>query len=112
MIFKELIEDLKKVKSEKNISQELASDLFNGAIQAQLTVFANEGKLNSQEAFDMTRMLVLKALDLVLLEILEDEHPDDEGLPLGFDLGSPTNDQQFNADIEKAIEAYNDRISK
>jgi hypothetical protein len=110
--FKELIATLKKVKSKTDISEDLVTHLLNAAIGAQMTILAKEGAHNPQEAFEITRMICLRELDYVLLEIMDDEDDlDDEDL-MEFNPGSPMDDPQLRADIQKAMEAYNDRLKR
>ena len=111
--FKELIKDLQKVKSKKDITEDLVAHLLQAAFGAQMTIFANKGAVSPQEAFEMTRMICLRELDYLLLEIMdEDDFDDDDDFPLGMDLDlpSPMDDPQLKADIQKAMEAYNARL--
>lgn len=112
--FKELIKDLQKVKSKKDITEDLVAHLMQAAFGAQMTVFArNSNPPSPQEAFEMTRMICLRELDYLLLEIMdEDDFDDDEDFPGGMDpdFSSPMDDPQLKADIQKAMEAYNARL--
>ena len=110
--FKELIKDLQKVKSKKDISEDLVEHLLKAAFGAQITIFANKGAASPQEAFEMTRMICLRELDYLLLEIMDGEDEEDFDDPMDIDFGSPMDDPQLRADIQKAMEAYNARLGK
>lgn len=112
--FKELIKDLQKVKSQKDITEDLVAHLMQAAFAAQMSNFASVSNPPSpQEAFEMTRMICLRELDYLLLEIMEeDDFDDDDDFPEGMDpdFPSPMDDPQLKADIQKAMEAYNARL--
>lgn len=106
--FKELIKDLQKVKSKKDITDDLVAHLMQAAFGAQMTIFAGKGTASPEEAFEMTRMICLRELDYLLLEIMDE----DDDFPVGMDpdFPSPMDDPQLKADIQKAMEAYNARL--
>ena len=77
--FKELIKDLQKVKSQKDITEDLVAQLMQAAFAAQMSNFARVSNPPSpQEAFEMTRMICLRELDYLLLEIMEEDDFDDD----------------------------------
>jgi hypothetical protein len=113
--FKELIKDLQKVKSKKDITDDLVAHLMRAAFGAQMSIFArNSNPMSPQEAFEMTRMICLRELDYLLLEIMDGDDFDDDDLSVGTDPNflSPMDDPQLKADIQKAMEAYNARLGK
>jgi hypothetical protein len=110
--FKELIADLKKVKSKKDISEDLVAHLLTAAFGAQMTILARNGAHSPQEAFEITRMVCLRELDYLLLEIMDDEDDFDDDDVIPFIPDSPMNDPQLKADIQKAMDAYNDRLKR
>lgn len=111
MLFKQLIDQLKTVKKPEDISAELAQELIMAGISSYMgVVMGEEPNMEVEEAFDMARIMTLKQFDMILLDLEEnDDFPD-------FDAPenelSPMSDPQFKADMQKAIEAYNKRVSK
>ncbi len=111
--FQELIRDLQKVKAKKDISENLVAHLIQAAFAAQMTILAqNSNHPNPHEAFEMTRMILLREFDQILLDIMDNDFDDDNDFPFGMDsdIGSPMDDPQLKADIQKAMEAYNARL--
>ena len=115
MIFKELIDQLKKVKTENDISGELANEIIVAGIAMLMSEQAKENPDSDPlDDFIETRTIVLTLFDGVLQNILneveeddDDEFPDFNGMHAE---NSPMSDPQFKADMEKAIIAYNKRI--
>ena len=106
MIFKELINDLKKIKTHDDINEDTPDHLTAAAIGAYLTFFSKESDIiDEHEAFEMTRSLILKQLDFVLLEIM-----DQPSMGMENDPNSPINDPDFNKSMQKAIEKYNKKM--
>lgn len=108
--FKELIRDLQKIKSKKDISEDLVEHLLKAAFGAQMSIFAHKGTVSPEEAFEMTRMICLRELDFLLLEIMDEEAEEDFDDSMDDKFGSPMDDIQLRADIQKAMEAYNSRL--
>lgn len=52
----------------------------------------------------MTRMMLLREFDYILLEIMDDDLDNDDDFPIGMDpdLHSPMDDPQLKADIQKS----------
>lgn len=112
MLFKDLVNQLKNIKKPDDISAELAQELVMAGITSYMGIVNRETpECEPEEAFDMTRIMVLKQFDLIFLEIAEEEDfdPFDEE-----DLNemSPMHDLKFRNDLQKAIEEYNKRTSK
>ena len=112
MVYKQLIEQLKKVKTEKQISKGLAIMLTQVAIDAHMTSYLKDHKdIDPEEALDMTRMSMLKEADFVLLDIHEqfnnftgdpDQIPSLENMPFG--------DDTLKKQLDKAFKDYNKRM--
>jgi hypothetical protein len=109
MIYKELLEALKKVKTYEDISEELATELSSVTIDAHMQLYLSEGETEPEEAFEMTRMSILKMLDFTMLDIVtgQDDHedgdiPNFENLPFG--------DPLLKNQLAKAFEQYNKRM--
>lgn len=106
MIFKDLIAQLKKVKTEKDITEDLALELIDAGIFSNMNSLNKEyGDMDPQEAFEMTRSAVLRQLDAVLISMITGD--DFEG---PNDMPSPMDDPKLNKAIQKAMDEYNDRI--
>jgi hypothetical protein len=109
MIFKNLINDLKKVKADKDITPELSFDLTDAAIDSHMQGLMQYDELSPEEAFDMTRSMMLKQLDSVLIDLIMDEDPADQ---LNMNGDNPMDDPILNQAIQKAMTEYNDRLEK
>jgi hypothetical protein len=117
MLFKELIDQLKKVKKPEDITDELAAELTIAAIAANMSTFQQMEDASPNEAFLMTRTIILTHLDNVLIDLYDTNEldDDDDDYDLDFDttsLFSPMNDPQFQKDMQKVMDDYNKRISK
>jgi hypothetical protein len=111
MVFKELIETLKCVKKSEDLTFEIAEELVNAGITSMMSIEMQEDEdIEIVEAFDETRLLVMKMFDVILLDITMNKLQLD-GINDLSDL-SPMHDEVFRANIEKAIEDYNKRIKK
>jgi hypothetical protein len=113
MIFKDLITQLKKVKSENDITEELAINLTSEAISACMTSFLNEYEdIEPDDAFDMTRASILRQLDMILLTMAgKIELPDD--FDMESDQSTPAfGDSKLHDEMAKVIESYNLRVEK
>lgn len=111
MLFKDLVNQLKNIKKPEDISAELAQELVMAGINSYMGIVNRETpECEPEEAFDMTRIMVLKQFDLIFLEIAEEE----DLYPFEEDLNeiSPMHDLKFRNDLQKAIEEYNKRVSK
>jgi len=111
MIFKELISILKKVKTEKDLTEEVSAELTSAAVFAQMNSLIQEHDAEPEEAFEITRTIILKHLDMILMDMVTDpfeglEDDDIDNMP------SPMDDPILNASIQKAMEEYNDRLDK
>lgn len=112
--FKDLIHDLQKVKSKSDVSDDLMAHLVQAAIGTHMTYFTQQSEdSNPLEAFEMTRMTILREMDQFLLNLIDE----DEGEMFREDDGddilsnSPMDDPQLRKDIERAMEAYNARMN-
>jgi hypothetical protein len=109
MIFKDLINKLKKVKIEKDINPDLAFELTAAAIDSHMMALDTQyEKLDPEEAFDMVRSMILKQLDGILIDSIMNNN--DDGLNMNPD--SPMDDPILNSAIQKAMDEYNDRLEK
>jgi hypothetical protein len=112
MLFKDLIDQLKKVKKPEDITDDLAAELVLAGISANMFIFQEHEEASPDDAFQMTRTIILTHLDNILIGMYENDDPDDE---LDFDttdLLSPMNDPQFQKDMQKLIDDYNKRIGE
>ena len=109
MIFKDLINKLKKVKTEKDINPDLAFELTAAAIATHMmAIDTQHEELDPEEAFDLVRSMILKQLDGILIEsIMSNDGFDDE---LDMNEDSPMDDPILNSAIQKAMDEYNDRL--
>ncbi len=113
MIFKDLIEQLKKVKKPEDLSFELAEELVSAGISSLISIEMQEDEdLEVSEAFDETRLLVLKMFDVILLDIMMNQIQEDEEQNNVLNDFSPMHDDDFRANIQKAVEEYNRKIDK
>lgn len=77
-VFQELTDRLKKVKTEKDINNDLADELINaGIVCAMQVVKRSDKKLKDIEALELTRMVVLKHFDSILLDLYDSEEFDE-----------------------------------
>lgn len=111
MVFKDLIEELKKIKKTEDLTFEVAEELVTAGITSLMSIEMQEDEdLVILEAFDESRLLVMKMFDVILLDITMNKYKENELHDLS-DL-SPMHDEEFKADIEKAIQEYNQRVKK
>jgi hypothetical protein len=106
MIFKDLIDTLKKIKKPEDLTFEVAEQLVTAGITSFMSVEMQEDEdeeLEVVEAFDQTRMFVMKIFD-VMMNQLQDSDLDE------LSDSSPMHDDDFRANIQKAIEEYNKRL--
>lgn len=111
MLFKDLVNQLKNIKKPEDISAELAQELVMAGITSYMGIVSRETpECEPEEAFDMTRIMVLKQFDLIFLEIAEEE----DLFPFEDETNeiSPMHDLKFRNDLQKAIDEYNKRVSK
>lgn len=109
MIYKELIKDLKKVKTYEDISEDVTFELTAATIGAHMQLYLSEEHVLPEEAFEMTRMSILKELDLVMLEMNQMPMDDMDGdIPNIEDL--PFGDPLLKNQLTKAFEQYNKRM--
>ena len=74
MIFKDLINTLKKVKTEKDITPDLSFDLTAAAIASHMLILDMQyDDIDPEEAFDMVRSMILKQLDGILIDSIMNE---------------------------------------
>jgi hypothetical protein len=111
MIFKDLIDTLKKIKKPEDLTFEVAEQLVTAGITSFMSVEMQEDEdeeLEVVEAFDQTRMFVMKIFDVILLDIMMNQLQDSDLDELSD--SSPMHDDDFRANIQKAIEEYNKRL--
>ena len=110
MIFKNLINQLKKVKTEKDITPELSFELTAAAIASHMMAIDTQHEdIEPDEAFDMVRSMILRQLDGILIDsIMSDEPFNDENI----NGDSPMDDPILNEAIQKAMNEYNERLEK
>lgn len=113
MLFKELIDLLKKVKTQKDINEQVAQEVSAAAAAIQMSLYVQEPDIDPREALNMARMSILALFDEILLDIELDEDMD-EDIPMfpGEHPDSPMSDPIFKQDMDRAIEAYNKRVTK
>jgi hypothetical protein len=74
LLFHELIEQLKKVKSERDVSPELVEELISASIAgAVLLVQEDKKDTPNMEALEVARMIVLKNFDKIIINTMLDE---------------------------------------
>lgn len=74
-------------------------------------LFLNEDEdMEPEEAFEMTRSMILREMDAVLLGLRHDLF-DDENEQL-FNDRNPMNDPKLNNALQKAFDDYNKRTGK
>ncbi|NRA12060.1 MAG: hypothetical protein HRT57_08925 [Crocinitomicaceae bacterium] len=109
MIYKELIQALKKVKTYDDISEELLTELSSVTIDTHMQLYLSEDETEPEQAFEMTRMSILKMLDFTMLDIVTSEEPEEYGdMPNINDL--PFGDPLLKNQLSKAFEEYNKRM--
>ena len=73
MIYKELTEQLNKVKKENDITPDLAEELTLYALQSNMISLENKHpNMNQKQVFNMARMQVLNQFDNLLLNFHEE----------------------------------------
>ena len=111
MVYKQLIDELKKIKNGTQVSSETANTLTDAAIQTYMQLYKEHEGVAPEDALDMARASILKECDFVLLDIHEqyrnmeindDQIPSLENLPFGDDL--------LKKQIDKVFKDYNKRI--
>ena len=111
MIFKDLITKLKKVKTENDINPDLAFELTAAAIASHMLVLDKQhDDLDPEESFDITRSMILKQLDSILIDSIMNENGFDNELNMNGE--NPMDDPILNEAIKKAMNEYNDRLKK
>jgi hypothetical protein len=111
MIFKDLIKELKKVKTEKDITPDLSFELTAAAIASHMqNLEVQYNDIDPEEVFDMTRSIILKQLDGYLIDLIMDN--DDLDNELDIKGNNPMNDPILNSAIQKAMDEYNNRLEK
>ena len=74
MIYEDLIKELKKVKSEKDVTVEITELITDMAIATNMINIENRvGSRTDKEVFNMARMTVLNHFDNYLLSMSEEE---------------------------------------
>ena len=110
-MFNDIINKLKKVKTEEDISPDLSFELTAAAITSHMQCLDMQyDDLSHEEALDMTRSMILKQLDGILIELyMNNDDLDDD---FGTNKGSPMDDPILNEAIQKAMNEYNVRLEK
>jgi hypothetical protein len=76
-MYKELIRELKKVKTEKDVTVELTELLTDMAIATNMINNQNEhGTEDSKELFNISRMVILNHFDNYLLSMVSEQNVD------------------------------------
>ncbi len=111
MIFKDLINQLKKVKTEKDITPDLSFELTAAAIASQMMALNMQyDDLDPEEAFDMVRSMILRQLDGILIDSIMSDDPFNDELDMNAD--NPMGDPILKEAIQKAMNEYNQRLEK
>lgn len=77
-MFTDLITELKKVKTEKDITPELTEMITDMAIATNMTLNTNlHGVQDDKQVFNMARMVILNHFDNYLLAISDEENFDE-----------------------------------
>ena len=70
-MFSNLIQELQKVRTEQDITPELAGELTAAAIASTMqSLYLQDDDIDEETAFEMTRTTLLRQLDGVLLSII------------------------------------------
>jgi len=72
-MFEHLIKELKKVKSEKDLTPHIVEQLFNESIVAAMETMRNEEpNINPLESISVIRMQFLSVMDDMLIQMTKD----------------------------------------
>jgi len=112
MIYKELINELKKVKRPEQMTEELLEMMTSATMDAHMGMYLQDEDVMPFEAIEMTRIGLLKELDFMLLDLHQmiNDNAENGGVP---DLANaPIGDDILKKELEKAFEDYNKRLGK
>lgn len=112
MIYKELINELKKVKRPEHMTEELLEMMTSATMDAHVGMYLQDEDVMPFEAIEMTRIGLLKELDFMLLDLHQmiNQNTTNEQI---LDLSNaPIGDDILKEQLDKAFNDYNERLDK